>query len=158
MAAFASIHNRSVLNPIILYVQDVIGLADKKWGGLEGFQQTQTKHRLARAKRKTNKDAKYHFKYAASDEGKAEQAKIVAERAAEQALIAAAPAREQALQASLAKHGLQHERGFWSYKGYLRRGVGDPEHIAVQAAHLKWLFSNTDVRMRMTCLSACILT
>lgn len=79
---------------VFIYVQDVIELADKKLGGLEGFQQTQTKRRLATAKRQDNKDAKY----AASDEGKAEQA-----------LIAAAPCREQALQASLAKHGLELE-------------------------------------------------
>lgn len=97
------------------------------------------------AKRKATKEAKY----AASDEGKAEQARLAAEHEAAEALSAAAPAREQALQASLAKHGLQHEHGFRPYKDYLRRGLGDPDQIALQAAHLKWLFANTDVRARM---------
>lgn len=117
----------------------------KKWGGLEGFQQITSKRRLVQAKRKATKEAKY----AASDEGKAEQARLAAEHEAAEALSAAAPAREQALQASLAKHGLQHEHGFRPYKDYLRRGLGDPDQIAFQAAHLKWLFANTDVRARM---------
>lgn len=121
-----------------MHVQDVIDLADRKYGGLEGFQQIQNKRRSARAKRQANKDA--------------------ASYEAEQARIAAAPAREQALQASLARHGLQVERGFRLYKDYLRKGSGDPDQVAEQAAELKWLFNNTDVRMRMTRVSSHQLT
>ena len=125
-------------------VQDVLALADKKWGGLEGFLKADKKRRQAEAKRQANKRAKYE----ASDEYKAEHA-----------LIAAAPAREQALKASLAEHGIQleHERSFWPFKDYLRKGLGDPAQLAIKAAHLQWLFSNTDVRMRMTRVSACKL-
>ena len=123
-------------------VQDVLALADKKWGGLEGFLKADNKRRQAEATRQANKRAKYE----ASDEYKAEQA-----------LIAAAPAREQALKASLAEHGIQleRERSFRPFKDYLRKGIGDPAQLAIKAAHLQWLFSNTDVRERMTRVSAC---
>lgn len=66
--------------------------------------------------------------------------------------------REQTLQASWAKHGLQVERGFRLDKDYLRKDIGDPDQIAEQAVQLKWLFNNTDVRMRMTRMSTCSLT
>ena len=107
-------------------------------GGVEGLLQYEEKLRQTNRKKKVNKVAKYE----ASDEGKAERA-----------LHAATPAREQAFSASLAKHGLQHEHGFQPYKDYLCRAVGDPDEIAVQAAHLTWLFNNTDVRTRMERLS-----
>ncbi|KAL3136181.1 hypothetical protein ABBQ32_007195 [Trebouxia sp. C0010 RCD-2024] len=75
-------------------VQAVLALADKKWGGLEGFLKAENQRLQKEAKRKANKRAKYE----ASDEYKAEQA-----------LIAAAPAREQALKAALAEHAIQLE-------------------------------------------------